>query len=196
MEQCPFCHREQKQVLYCSDNFYVTPSLGQIVEGYLLICSKKHFVSFSAMPKELFAEFEEIKQKVKKILSENYTCPIFFEHGPIDETKLSGCCINHAHLHAVPVKFDILNDIMEDFKGKEITTPAEIARQFERKIPYFYYENQEGKKYLFEINGPVSSQYFRQIVALKAWSPEKWNWRGYLGLREFAETLAKLNGKF
>jgi len=39
-----------------SQNFFVFPSLGQLVEGYLLICSQEHFLGLSQINKEHFQE--------------------------------------------------------------------------------------------------------------------------------------------
>ena len=91
--------------MFESDNFVVFPSLGQIVEGYLLIAPKKHYIGVSGIPKELYPELEEVCKKVRNKLSEVYCVPLFFEHGPHKESK-GGCCIDHAHIHAVPVKTD------------------------------------------------------------------------------------------
>lgn len=42
-ETCRFCYPPEKErILYATENFYVMASLGPIVEGYLLIVSKKH----------------------------------------------------------------------------------------------------------------------------------------------------------
>ena len=48
-ETCRFCYPPEKErILYATENFYVMASLGPIVEGYLLIVSKKHIPAITA----------------------------------------------------------------------------------------------------------------------------------------------------
>lgn len=94
-----------------TENFVVLPTIGQIVEGYLLIVSKQHYLSFGHIPAQCFREFMNLKEETRQVLSEVYTSPIFFEHGPISESKRGGCCVEHAHLHVVPARIDLLDKL-------------------------------------------------------------------------------------
>lgn len=202
MTNCPYCDEFEKgskygnKILYESNNFVVFPSLGQIVEGYLLIAPKKHLIATGEIPTELYPELNSVYQKVKKVLSDVYESPLFFEHGPISQNKRGGCCIEHAHFHAVPVKVDILEDLAKHFKYKGIKTFSGIRKQFKKGVPYFYYESNLGKRYLFEIPEIVPSQYIRKIIAYKIGKPERWDWRICLGLDELSKTIKKLKDKF
>ncbi len=195
---CRLCkeYKQQKNVVFESDNFFVVPSLGQIVEGYLLVCSKEHFIGIGHFPIKLLNELEQVQTRVKKALVKNYTKPIFFEHGPVTSNKKGGCCIEHAHLHAVPVDIDILDEITKNFKAKKIKGFRALIKQVKKSTPYFYYENRQEEKYLFELFEPVPSQYLRRLIALKIGAKEKWNWMWHPGIEEFNLTLAKLKGRF
>ena len=194
--ECPFCNMENERIIYESGNFFVTPTLGSFLEGYLLICTNRHFIGLSQIPEELFQELDELKEKVKKALSDVYTSPIFFEHGVIDETKRGGCCVDHAHLHAVPIDFDIFPDIVRNFEARRIERILELRKQQEKGRPYFYYENQKGDKYVFELSGPVPPQYLRQIVAVRAGLGMRWDWRESPEFENFNKTLEKLRRRF
>lgn len=196
---CRLCkeYNERKNILFETDNFFVAPALGQIgVEGYLLICSKEHYIGLGQLPKKLLNEFTLVQAKVKEVLSKYYTKPIFFEHGPTAPNKKGGCCIEHAHLHAVPADIDILADISKNFNPVKIKDFSALNEQFKRGIPYLYYENRGEDKYLFELHEPVPSQYLRQIIAVKINKKDKWNWMQHLGIDEFNRTLKKLKGRF
>ena len=167
---CPLCKEsENKQdIIYESENFFVKPALGQIgIEGYLLICSKKCFLGLGQLPEYLFPELENVKKITRIILSKHYTEPIFFEHGVVDFNKKGGCCIFHAHLHAVPLDIDIFSDISREFYGRDIEKQLEVKEAYEKKMEYIYYENQRCSKFLFELDRPAPSQYIRQIIAVK-----------------------------
>jgi len=206
MENCEYCAEFRRgylgvqeignRIVYETNNFVVFPSLGQIVEGYLIIAPKNHYICIGGIPEELYSELEDMQQKVRKILEESYTTPLFFEHGPVSSSRKGGSCIDHAHFHAVPVKLDIFNDLSRDFPTRSVNSYTDLKMQFEKGIPYFYLEDNLGKRYLFEIEDQVPSQYIRRLIASKINNHEKWDWGIYLGLDELVRTLEKLKGRF
>jgi diadenosine tetraphosphate (Ap4A) HIT family hydrolase len=208
MEGCQFCEEIKERALQIwgirfsrhtiieSENFIVIPTLGHIVEGYLLIVSKEHFISCGGIPSEMYPELEEIKEKVARILSDNYTTPLFFEHGPASQNRKGGCCIDHAHIHAVPVNVNITGELAKHFSYREIDSFEDLKEQFEKGQHYFFLEDHSKKRYLFDLPDVVPSQYIRKVIAQKIGKPERWDWRTCLGLDELAQTLKKLSGKF
>ena len=176
-----------KRILYESQNFVVFPSLGQIVEGYLLIAPKRHYLSIAQIPNSLYFELTEVQEKVRDILTKNYCSPIFFEHGPISESKNVRCCVDHAHLHAVPTSISILEDLIKHFKYKEVNNFTELPSD----VSYLFLEEKK-KKYVFPINTILPSQYLRQILAMKTCCSEKWDWRICPGIEELKNTIKKL----
>ena len=185
-----------KPIIFESRNFVVVPSLGQIVEGYLLIASKKHFISIGEMPSELYPELEAVQEKVRKVLSANYGIPLFFEHGPVSVAKKGGCCVEHCHLHAVPAKIEILDELKKHFKCRKIKDFSALKRQFNKKKQYFFYESNSGQRFVFELPPAVPSQYIRKVIANKIGSPEKWDWKTCPGADEFIRTIKKLKKEF
>ena len=104
--------------LFETENFVVLPSVGQIVEGYLLIMPKSHATSIANMDLELFDELEYVYAQTEKILETNYSRPIFFEHGVCRTgyDYFNGCCVDHAHIHAVPVQVDVAEELKREFR--------------------------------------------------------------------------------
>jgi diadenosine tetraphosphate (Ap4A) HIT family hydrolase len=207
MNPCPYCDEFENgffelwnrnygsRILYETENFVVFPSLGQIVEGYLLIASKKHYVGMGQVPKELHPELEMVCQKVRSVLSEKYRTPLFFVHGSVSESKKGDCCIAHAHIHAVPVQVDVLSELAKNFRYNMIKTFDSLKEQFDQGMPYLFYESNSGERYLVE--APiVPSQLIRQIIAVKIGKPERWDWRQHYGTRELLRTVDKLRSAF
>ena len=197
-ENCRLCqkYKSEGSIIFENNNFWIAPALGQIVEGYLLISTKKCYIGLSELPKSLLDELEILQKKVRKILLKYYTEPIFFEHGAIASHRKGGCCIEHAHIHVVPIDIDLFNDISRYFRPKKIKKLRHLTQQFSKQIPYIYYENQTGNKYLFELYKPIPSQYLRRLIALKLNNPEKYDWRLYPEIDKFNKTFEKLSGKF
>ena len=190
------CSKKQEEIIFQTENFYIRPSLGHLVEGYLLVCSKKHLTNLSELPENQMEELEKIKKSIRKLIQENYSKKvIFFEHGPIKDGIIGKSCIDHAHLHAVPFEEDILRELTKNFTLTEIGKLKEIVSQRENNKPYLYYENQEERKFLIEVKFPLPSQYFRQIIASRTKEPYKWNWKVYPEEERFKETLRKLKNK-
>ncbi len=121
---------------------------------------------------------------------------MFFEHGATSERKKGGCCITHAHLHAVPVQVDVFSELAKHFDYQKIETFDQLKKQFDKGVPYFFYESNSGGRYLFEVPEIVPSQYIRQIIAAKIEKPERWDWRTCLGIDELLRTIEKLKDKF
>jgi len=204
MNPCQFCEEfktrniifnnkviARNRILFESENFNVFPSLGQIVEGYLLISSKKHYLSIAQIPDKLYPELKQVQKKVKKVLTNNYQKPLFFEHGPLNEQEKGGCCIEHAHLHCVPANADILEEILKNFPSKIIDSFSEIPKNTQ----YLFLE-QNNIKYLFILDTIIPAQYIRQILAVKLDKEDKWDWRQSPEVSKLKNTIKKLNDKF
>ncbi len=206
MESCEFCNEFTRgyldiggiknRILYETDNFMVFPALGQIVEGYLLIVPKEHYLNMGSLPIEMYSELESIKEKVQNILQEVYEMPVIFEHGPVSSTRRGGCCIDHAHFHVVPVNVDIIQELSRSFSYRTITSLIELKQQFESGTPYFFVEDQQKNKYVFDIIRRVPSQYIRKIIASKIGKLEIYDWGAYFGIEEMKRTIKKLKRLF
>src|SRR4051794_36269430 len=99
---CRLCDRSQSfpydiadTVVAESKHFVATPSLGAIVEGWILITSKEHILSFGAMHPSLENEFLEFKSKLSHVLYQEYGRVVAFEHGPALPNSKVGCTVDH-----------------------------------------------------------------------------------------------------
>ena len=83
---CPFCNMDmtklENTIIEETKFFYVTPSLGSMVDGYILIISKRHVSSMLELNKEEIEEYKILIRKYRKIFKDIYKInPIIFEHG-------------------------------------------------------------------------------------------------------------------
>jgi ATP adenylyltransferase len=180
------------RILYETEHFVIFPSLGSFVEGYLLIASKEHYLSMASLPKHLYQELEDVQNRVKKVLTKHYSLPLFYEHGPIIENK-AGCCVDHAHTHALPVQIDLVKLVNEEFSSKQIDTYADLN---EIDYPYLFIEGNDDKKHIFKLEHLIPSQYLRQIIAEQFGFPEKYDWETHPFVSNLLRTLETLKGKF
>lgn len=179
------------RIIYETANWIVIPTLGAFVSGYVLVVSKKHYVSIGDCPSYYYYELECIVETIRKIFLREYKMPaIAFEHGAISEENNSGCCTTHTHLHLLPFEGDIMADIVNDgFTIKKIQSYNSLKKQIRSNKSYIYYQNNEGVKFLIE-GQKVPSQYVRQIVADKLDIIERWDWKVHTELNNIINTIS------
>jgi len=209
MQFCRFCdkfggkeniyqeinHPERADTILCrTKSFFVIPTLGQFVEGYLLIVPKEHFTCIGKIPRVNFLELIRLIDEVRKILHNIYGSAILMEHGPRTEYEKAGCCIDHAHLHVVPVgrDVDISGKILKHFVGRKIIELSDLIEQIEKHGSYLFFEDTKKNKWVFDAQ-IVPKQYLRRLLAVELGISDKWDWRNYPGLEEIDRTIRKLS---
>jgi diadenosine tetraphosphate (Ap4A) HIT family hydrolase len=179
------------QRLYETDNFAVIPSLGAIVEGWLLIIPKEHYISFGYLQSpQLFDELNQLISKIGDVVQKLYGEYIIFENGTSCSNKLVGCGVDYAHIHIVPTKHNLIKTIENEFKvhydWKQIGNLSESIKYIDNGIPYLYYENQQRKSFI-TTNDNIPSQLFRKALAFNVDLPNEYDWKNY----PFTENIHK-----
>ena len=192
IEQCDFCNefsggtdnsfsqvyreRLNTRILFRSADFAIVPSMGQIVEGYLLIIPLSHYTSVADMPPDLIHELSDLCDGVRSFLSKIYGGCLFFEHG-VRGIDSGGCGIDHAHLHAVPLAHpsEPIDALRKAFSLKAINGIHEIANQGTLNSSYLFYEGLNGRSWITPVEF-IPSQYLRKQLA-ETIGTNLWNWR-------------------
>jgi len=180
--------------LFESPNFVVLPSLGALVEGWSLLVPKKHFVCMGALPDSVTTEMQEMKQLLCSALKRYYGQVCAFEHGPSREKCRLGCGVDHAHLHVVPVAFDLSSAVTPFLPEDVIWTEAgldECRVAFDRGQDYLYLEQPIGAGRIAMHEG-LGSQLFRRAIAARTGALNQFNWREYPQLPNVSATIDKV----
>jgi len=211
LNQCDFCNElsgssdnsfgriygtdQESRILFRSTSFAVIPSLGQILEGYLLVVPTKHFRAVGDLTNADLEELERICEMIGGILKNNYGPHILFEHGTRSEGE-GGCGIYHAHLHATPVgrASDPITVLKRRFPHTELHHLREIADRSANLRSYLFYQDSSAHSYLFD-TGPLPSQYVRKLLT-DALGENSWNWRTVEKEERLLATLKRLSGQF
>ena len=200
VQGCTFCFLSQRvNVLKETQNFYVIPSIGSIVEGYLLLNIKYHIPSFGNMDEHLLDEFLTLKDEIKNTVQHAYGrgC-IFYEHGKAGTsiTLQGGDKISyHAHLHCIAIDIDLLETICKDYKAIRINEWREVKRLAKKSPHYLYYEN-EKDMYFFPVDIYVRKQYLRFKLAEALHIPEAADWSKVPNWENVESTVNKLSSYF
>jgi ATP adenylyltransferase len=184
--------------IFESDNFVALPSLGSLVEGWLLLVPKKHYISMGALPLSLVAEMKEMKARVALCVKAQYGEVCVFEHGPAVASRKVGCSVDHAHLHIVPAGFDIgkaaRRFMPSDAEWVEATW-TECREAHRTAKDYLYLEQPLGRGRI-ATHSDFGSQVFRKVIASEIGRFDDFNWREHLELETVTKTISVLSSKF
>jgi len=184
------------RILWDDGSFVVVSALGALVEGWLLIVPREHFLSIANLPSNLRCRFLHLKNTVALILKETYSVdPIFFEHGSFSNELPGGACIVHAHLHAVPTSINLMPDLMNQLKPRPIKSIEALWETPPNKA-YVYFEHPEKIPTIAEVNVYLPCQYLRRLIANRLGVPEQWNWRSNFQKTRIMNANSKLKNKF
>src|SRR5262245_23869638 len=90
------------EILVQTPNFVVVPTVGALVEGWLLIVSKDPYVCMGAIDAGLHDELSELLVFCSTAVRECFGAAAIFEHGPSSTGLRVGCGVDHAHVHVLP----------------------------------------------------------------------------------------------
>lgn len=192
MKNCVFCEIDETKkyntIIEETNNFIIMPSLGSLVDGYLLIIYKKHLYSINKIPPEAKKEYIAIIDRYRKLFKEKYgKYPIVFEHGSPAPNGICSCCLIHAHSHIVNHNYINEKMILEKEKFQQIKDFSDIKTN----TNYIYYKNQNGIDYVSYDYEPIS-QLMRIFIAKDLNISDRYNWR----TNSFEDNIEKTIEKF
>lgn len=175
-----------------SDDYFAVVSIGAFIEGWTLIVPKKH--QLSCAPEFNKSKFLSFVLQVKKKVESTYGPSIAFEHGASTEGSLTGCGIDHAHLHIVP--FD--KSLEKELKSTNIKwTPysSKESNGGQIKGDYLLYvdsiKNDSIGGLIAQPATPIS-QYFRKILAQKCGHGGSYDYKKHTFLESSSKSHASL----
>ena len=187
---CPFCNIDKNQIyntiLEETKNFIVTPTLGSLVDGYILIITKKHQNNMESQKNK--KEYLDLLGKYRNLFKEIYgKYPIIFEHGSTLKNNTSSSIV-HAHTHIVNHNFKNEKDIIENLNLKEIKHSKKENKS------YIFYYSPNGTKYI-TYNFDPKSQLMRLLIAKDLKIEEKYDWKNDYFLENVKKTINKIKNR-
>lgn len=172
--ECRFCrigaghaHFDHDRIVMESEDYFAIASIGGFVEGWTLVCPKRHILNFSSDYRE--DAFVSFTMEVANTVSSAYGSVVVFEHGVREHGSLTGCGTNHAHLHLVPFQGSFVQCVQSDQR----------ERMWVRGAAKDVQKSTGGCEYLLMADSPEAlaedayvsivdhpqSQFFRKILA-------------------------------
>lgn len=152
-----------------AEAFATVPSRGAIVEDWLLTLPRQKVINIASLGTEqrkkllVQAAGTAIKKPDNKVF--------FFEHGPTQDHSLSGCGVDYAHLHSVPLAFNLIDMLPNNVTWRRVSS----IDPWENLGSLDYLVIGTGDTWLAcEPNFP-ESQFFRKLIANKTTSGYGWD---------------------
>ena len=161
-------------------NFSVVPSLGSLVPGWLLIVPRRPALNLAELSNDEKAELRVVVRQLRSRLA-NLSGEIFeFEHGSQYHGSAMGCGLDQAHLHVVPLPFDLIRVAKETSIGSVVWMSSEMSADSWARIPerqeYLLARSAAGSTLIGLLQSPVS-QWFRRLIAQQLSCSESWDYR-------------------
>jgi len=179
-------------VLFESENFIALPSLGSIIPGWLLIVPKTFKLSFSELSASFLEEAEYFVDSIKSMASERFGSDfVCFEHGPTKIDSSTGCTIDYAHLHFVPINKDSFYFNVKESQNylwRSISGLQELATSTDNSMDYLYFSLPDGVSFISQSTN-FPSQFFRKVIAKSVGMETSYNWKEYPYRDNILETI-------
>jgi len=181
----------QNKTLFESDNFRVIPSLGAMVEGWILLIPKDHYISFSEMDDVRLKEAEMMCDKVYSLLEGLYQSKIVsFENGASSRNNKIGCGVDYAHIHFVPIEIDLKKildlEYQTELEWKSVKSIQDIKSY--QNDSYFYIKNNNNERYITRAINP-RSQVIRKGIANLIGVPNQYDWKTHSFHKNIVKTI-------
>jgi ATP adenylyltransferase len=172
----------------------VTPTLGSIVPGWVLVIPRQAYFSFANIAESHRRRIGHLVDRVRFEMAAFEGKVFFFEHGARKSESAVGCGVDQAHLHVVSLQTDLLasaltsNDGMSWIQADPENPWASIPIDQE-----YYLISDFNRAYVGYSRKPIS-QYFRKLIARDTGHPEEWDYRRYQHERNARQTIRAFNG--
>lgn len=197
---CQFCNIIKKQtdkifdfVLYEDEYFVITPTLGSIMPGYILIISKIHVSSMMQLDSKIISYLNTLINSISDLYFIKYGFyPFIFEHGTLDVT-LTASSVMHAHLHILPYQMSNNTGLDTPYCFKTNKRIVDLKNDIAYKSYLIYIDN---NKYLFyyslEKEAKIESQYFRKMIANDLGIKDYWDWKKEAFIENIRSTILEI----
>jgi ATP adenylyltransferase len=132
-----------------------------------------------------------VKREVSASLLRQYQHLAIFEHGPSSPNGSVGCSVDHAHLHFVPIDFDLLaaaKPFLPAGTNWSSATWEDCRDAHVNGNDYLYLEQPHDSGQIAS-GSSFGSQIFRRAIAAQIGVPEQFNWRQHPNFENIARTI-------
>jgi ATP adenylyltransferase len=189
--QCPYCDGVfavstgsgspvWDHVLWANESVVVIPTRGALVEGWLLAIPREHVLASRELSGVQADDLRTAVEWAKIALGRHYGSVAVFEHGAARPGTVVGCGVDHAHIHVVPLDFDLVDAARNHPIGNRLDWerfPSWEAVYSSVRQTQPYLAVQTDGPDVWVGRGDIPSQFFRRIIASEIGRPDAFDWR-------------------
>jgi ATP adenylyltransferase len=167
--------------VYQSEHFLVLPTVGALIEDWLLLVPKCHCLCIGTLPDSLGDELRDVYDVVRTAIKKAHPDVVVFEHGPAKPGSPVGCSVDHAHLHFVGLP--LIRTAVQEFTDATInwcrmSHLAELRSIAEQGKDYLFFEDANREMWVGTATD-IPSQLFRKVAADYLGRKHQYDWRTY-----------------
>ena len=180
------------RVLWRSRSFVVVPTKGSLVPGWCLIVPRRPMLSLVALTTEERAEIAEVRAKLAGRLRGASTEVFEFEHGANHAGSPTGCGVDQAHMHVVPLGFDLCIAIQAVERLHTISEdPIDLWGNVGTREYVLVRRDRDMMTRGFFPRSPTS-QFVRKVIASQLGQDARWDYRVHTGRESALRTIELL----
>lgn len=171
-----------------TEHFVALPTLGSMVTGWLLVVPRRKMDNLSFLDATERQALKSIVATLAGVVRAKESEVYLFEHGGHAGSTIA-CGVDQAHLHLVPLSFDLVAKALE-------ASDVQWTTLHGGEIPW---GSNDPSEYLsvcragdaWHLGRPCfpTSQWFRKLIAAELGIPERWDYRQYPHHPIMASTL-------
>ena len=177
-------------------SFVAFPSLGAMVPGWLLVVPRRAILSLRELTAEEFTELDAFVEHLRTRLRPFGGRVQLFEHGNSTANGPVGCGVDQAHLHVVPLPFDLIDAAIASRDTNISWTERHGAVSFASVIPpcgeYVGLLRPDDGLGLAGVMTDPASQWVRRLVAERLGRGSAWDYRTNPDLSNLLRTVEVL----
>lgn len=184
--------------IFESRAFVALPTVGALVEGWLLVIPKTPALSFARLSPAQLSELGEFLDEIVPAIESAYGPVSVFEHGPAITNSSVGCGVDYAHLHLVPTRCNLLagaREIAPNVRWDQIKSFNEIQNYASLADDYWFLKQNYRSDLCHlgrcEYGNPIS-QLFRRVIANHLGRSSTFDWKDESGEANINATVKKL----
>lgn len=166
-------------LLIATSTACVMPSVGALTPGHVLVVPRGHHHNVASLTDGSEATgYWSVAARAYAALRGIYGCEVVaFEHGSLGGRTTSGACLDHAHLHMVPLPGGMTPPELPGAAWRSIPSKSLLASSRELLVAASSYLSLwTGRNWWIRTTEGVRPQEMRRVVAAILGQPDRWDW--------------------
>ncbi len=172
-----------------TERFVVLPSLGSLVSGWLVVVPRRRIPNLCMLSALERAELMHLQNRLASIMRVFEGLPFVFEHGG-PYGSVVNCGVDQAHLHMVPLNFNLFDKAVVENDVKWRRSENFIA-PISTSHEYLAIHDLSDGRSAVGIPDMPQSQWFRRLIAREL-GLSTWDYKAFPAYHKMNETLSML----